>query len=383
MLHRRQATNTSSRPHRFCQIATICVALAAFGASSRADVLLDNLTTLNPRTASGGHQMGGAIQIGNTPIVLTAVEFHQFFSGGYIVNAGQTFAVHSRNADGTLGDVLFADFSMIQDGGTRLTKAAANSTFVLQANTIYWFILSAPPEDGEVVIWNYTEDLTYYAELGVSIPAEHASYYTYEGATVYLPFSSGPQELRVTGTAFVPAAPMASRAVSRLAHGVAGAFDIELPLSGATGVECRSGGPTGDYQLVVSFAEQVTFQSAAVTAGIGSVKSAMITDGAHDGTNTDVTINLTGVTNAQRLTVTLFGVSNGAANGNVAVTLGVLLGDITGNGAVTASDIGTVKTQSGQPITEGNFRNDVTASGSINASDVGQVKSLSGSTLPP
>ena len=60
------------------------------------------------------------------------------------------------------------------------------------------------------------------------------------------------------------------------------------------------------------------------------------------------------------------------------VTLGVLHGDITGNGAVTASDIGTAKTQSGQPVTDGNFRNDVTANGSITASDLGQVKNQSG-----
>jgi hypothetical protein len=374
-------TKTSSHPHRFCRIATICVALTLC-ATSRANVVLDNLVGLDPRTGSGGNQMGAAIQIGDTPIVLTAVEFHQFFIGGYYFTPGETFAVYSRNADGTLGSVLFSDFSVIPDGDSRVTKASATSTFVLQANTIYWLVLTAPPEDEQVVLWNYTKDMTYYAELGVSIPAENASYYTFEGGSFYLPLSSGPQELRVTGTAFVPAAPMASGAVSRIAHGTAGAYDIPLPLSGATGVECRSGGPTGIYQLVVFFPEQVTFQSAAVTAGIGSVKSAMTAHRVTEGTGTDVTINLTGVANAQRLTVTLFGVNNGSVNGNVAVTFGVLLGDTTGNGAVNASDIGAVKSQSGQPINASNFRNDVTANGSITASDVGQVKSVSGSALP-
>ena len=96
------------------------------------------------------------------------------------------------------------------------------------------------------MIWNYTKDPTYYAALGVSIPAEHAAYYTFNGGTFYLPLSSGPQELRVTGTAFVPAAPMASRAVSRLMHGAAGVHDIETstqrrrPVSNAVPAEQRA-----------------------------------------------------------------------------------------------------------------------------------------------
>ena len=95
-------------------------------------------------------------------------------------------------------------------------------------------------------------------------------------------------------------------------------------------------------------------------------------------------VNLTGVTNAQRLTVTLNGVTDtqGFQTPLLAITAGFLLGDTTGNGSVTASDIGQAKGQSGQPVSAANFRNDVNANGAITASDIGQVKAQSGTQLP-
>ena len=93
-------------------------------------------------------------------------------------------------------------------------------------------------------------------------------------------------------------------------------------------------------------------------------------------------MTLTGVTNAQRITVTVAGLSNASGTGDLAVPMGVLLGDTNGSGTVTSSDIGQVKAQSGQPITASNFRTDVNANGSINSSDIGQVKAQSGTQLP-
>jgi hypothetical protein len=94
-------------------------------------------------------------------------------------------------------------------------------------------------------------------------------------------------------------------------------------------------------------------------------------------------VNLTGVTNAQRITLTLAGVNNGTTTFDVAVPMGVLVGDTNGNGAVSASDIGQTKAQSGQTATGANFRTDVNVSGAITAADIGLVKSKSGTTLPP
>ena len=153
-------------------------------------------------------------------------------------------------------------------------------------------------------------------------------------------------------------------------------FDVNLPLTGNAGVECRSGGGTNDYQIIFSFPSAVTFNSASVTAGTGSVS------GSSGGGTTAVTVNLTGVTNAQRITIRLLSVTNGTSTGDVLVQMGVLVGDTSGNGSVNASDVSQTKLQSGQTITNANFRTDVNVNGTINASDVSLVKSRTGTALP-
>ncbi len=166
----------------------------------------------------------------------------------------------------------------------------------------------------------------------------------------------------------------ATGAVSRKTHGGAGDFDINLPLSGPVGVECRAGG--GNYQMLISFASSVTFNSASVSSGTGSVGS---TSGG--GTNT-ITVDLTGVTNAQVITVTLFGATDGMSSGDISVSMGMLLGDTNGNGAVSSADISQTKGQSGQTANGSNFRTDVNANGSVSSADISLVKAASGSSLP-
>jgi uncharacterized delta-60 repeat protein len=170
--------------------------------------------------------------------------------------------------------------------------------------------------------------------------------------------------------------PTPSSVVSRMNHGASGPFSVNLPLSGPPGVECRTAGAANDYQIVFTFPSAVTFTGAALTSGVGTVSG---TSG--NGLST-VSVNLTGVTNAQRITVTLFDVSNASGTGDVSVPMGVLSGDTTGNGSVSASDIGQVKGQSGQPLGLENFRSDLNLSGSISASDIGLVKSRAGTALP-
>ena len=116
--------------------------------------------------------------------------------------------------------------------------------------------------------------------------------------------------------------PAVSSAVSRKTHGAAGPFNINLPLvalGGAVGIEDRSGAVAGEHQMVVTFASPVTVGSAAVTTGTGSVDSSNVAGAV-------VTINLTGVANAQRLGVTLGSVSDGTNLGSVMIPMGVLIG---------------------------------------------------------
>jgi hypothetical protein len=171
--------------------------------------------------------------------------------------------------------------------------------------------------------------------------------------------------------------------VSRKTHGTAGDFDVNLPLTGTPGIECRSGGSTNDFTIVATFSGNVTVAGnpqAQVTSGMGAVGSGGASNGGMVTVNgSTVTIPLTNVANAQTINVTLNSV-NGFTN--VVIPMSVLAGDTTANGAVNSSDIAQTQSQSGQLVTMGNFREDVTVNGTINSSDIALVQSKSGTALP-
>ena len=170
--------------------------------------------------------------------------------------------------------------------------------------------------------------------------------------------------------------------VSRKTHGGAGDFDVALPLSGTPGIECRSGGATSDYTVVVTFGNNVTVNGnpqAQVTVGNGCVGTGGVCNGNVSISGNAVTIPLTNVANAQTLNVTLNSV-NGASN--VTIPMSVLVGDENANGAVNASDVSQTKARIGQTLDATNFRSDVNANGSINATDVGLIKANVGTGLP-
>jgi hypothetical protein len=161
--------------------------------------------------------------------------------------------------------------------------------------------------------------------------------------------------------------------VSRKTHSGAGTFDIPLPLTGTPGIECRSGGPTGDHSIVFTFAVPVTF----TTADCGGTTAPASSSG------NDVTVSCTGITNAQTLQVTVHGVSAaGFATADAVAPMSVLLGDTTADGSVNSADISQTKSRSGQAVSSTNFRSDVTVDGSLNSADISLVKSKSGTALP-
>jgi hypothetical protein len=172
--------------------------------------------------------------------------------------------------------------------------------------------------------------------------------------------------------------PVMTSAVSRKTHGGSGPFHVSLPLgpmAGPIGIEPRSGPVAGAHQIVVTFANPVSLQGVAVSTGAGSATYSVA--------GAVVTIDLTGVTNAQRLGLTLGSVSDGSNLGSLMIPVGFLAGDVNGNGSVTASDVAVTKSAAGSTADGTNFRADVNTSGGINAADVGQVKSATGGLLPP
>ncbi len=185
-----------------------------------------------------------------------------------------------------------------------------------------------------------------------------------------------------TGQDFVltvlPPPPVTS-AASRMTN-QAGTFDLPLPLTGSPGIECRSSNSlgSGNYTMVVSFANTlVSVGNATVSSGVGSVSSSTIGPAANQ-----YTVNLTGVQNAQRITVTLtsaIDVQNNA--GDILVPMGVLIGDTNADTFVDAIDTAQTKSQAGHAVTNSNSREDVNADGFIDAIDTALVKSKSGTVL--
>jgi hypothetical protein len=167
--------------------------------------------------------------------------------------------------------------------------------------------------------------------------------------------------------------------VSRKTHGSVGDFDINLPLVGTPGIECRSGSVPDSHRVVTTFAAPVTVTNATVTPGPGGTASISLVPGAN---HNQVIVTLSNVSNAQTLTINLLGVSDGSNTGDVHIRMSVLLGDTTADGSVNSADIGQTKSQSGHAVTSSNFREDVTVDGSINSADIGLMKSKSGTALP-
>jgi len=239
-------------------------------------------------------------------------------------------------------------------------QAGQYDTLIEHWNGSVWSVVSSPsPSTGSNELYGLTcSSPTNCWAVGTQYPSNGFGYQTLaEHFTVLAP--------TLTGT------------VSRKIHSAAGAFDIALPASGTPGIECRSGGPEGDHQVIFSFANNL-LSVADVTTSLGNVSSSMI------GPNLNqYTVNLTAIPNAHYAIITLSDVHDTDGNvGNISSTMGVLLADTTGNSTVNASDVGQVKGQVSQPVTNSNFRMDVNANGAINASDVAITKSAVGTAIP-
>lgn len=294
-------------------------------------------------TSGGGIYNTTGVDGGVAVTQIANTIFKTGVNGANIVNAGGTVTslghnLSNDNGSGFLtgaGDQISVDpmlnaAGLQNNGGPSLTIALLGTSTAINAGND----ANAPGRDQR-----------YYARSGVSDIG------AFEFGGMLAPISAGSDKM----------------------HGAAGVFGIDLPLTGPAGVECRSGGVGGNHQLVIPFATPVTISGASVTSGVGSVGSTSVS-------GSQVTVNLTGVTNAQQIVVGLSGVNDGVHTNNASVAMRVLLGDTNGNGAVNASDVSQTKSQLGQLITNLNFRTDVNVSGSITASDVSLVKSQIGTS---
>lgn len=177
--------------------------------------------------------------------------------------------------------------------------------------------------------------------------------------------------------AIVKTPPVLEAAASRKMHDNAGEFDVDLPLTGNPGIECRSGGLNALYYVIFTFMNDLTDVTGA-DSNVGGVNDVYVGPKPNQ-----CTVELFDVPNAQFVTVTIDRVQDTTGRrGDVSATMTVLVGDTNENGSVNSADVAQTKSRIGQPVDPTNFRSDVNANGVINASDIGIVKSNIGTALP-
>ena len=162
-------------------------------------------------------------------------------------------------------------------------------------------------------------------------------------------------------------------AASRKRHSGVGEFDILLP-----GIEDRGG--KSAFVAVFTFNHDVT-EAESVTLGCGTL------DGISVDPNSShrLLVTFDGVAcNATEVTVTLNNVHDMEGNilASAAATMGILIGDIDGDGEVAKHDIGTIKRSVRQHVDATNFNLDLNLNGQVDPNDLQIARSHRGEILP-
>ena len=177
-------------------IFVLMALLGSMAAQSRAAVVVSNLDPANTAFGFNAPEIGQAMLTGSRPISLTSVMFLQ--TAG--TTAGESVAVYSRNADGTLGTSLFTGFTVGFDSTSDVMTATVSGPFTLQANAGYYFVLNSNSTAN--LEWSYTNSTDYASAFGATLPASGDSSFDKIGTTTaYYTLAAGPQEFQVNGTA--------------------------------------------------------------------------------------------------------------------------------------------------------------------------------------
>jgi autotransporter-associated beta strand protein len=163
-------------------------------------------------------------------------------------------------------------------------------------------------------------------------------------------------------------------AVSRKMHGPSGSFDVNLLTTEP--VECRSSG--GSHTLVFTFSNLVVGGSAAVTTGKGQVSGAPTFSGK------TMTVNLAGVSDVQKLGVTLHNVTDRFSQvaPDTTFTINMLVGDVNADRVVNSGDALLTRNRSGSVVNATIFQSDINIDGVVNSGDTVIIRAGSGNGLP-
>ena len=298
-----------------------------------------------------------------------------------LIEGNETFSIALSSPSGaTLGATTVMTVTIVDDDVPTVPGVPTN-LIATPGNAQAFIAFSTPASNGGSPITGYTATCGVFTGSANASPIVVANLindtaYTCTVVASNLLGASAPSaSVPVTPSASAPLALIG--VVSRKIHGGAGTFDLALDttqlLGGLVTVEPRLIG--SGHTLIYQFNIPVNLPATASVVPFGAATATVV---AAAGSN--LTVNLTGVADIQRVTVSLTGI-----NGDVTafpVSIGFLVGDFNNTRAVTASDISAAKTRVGQITNAANFRFDVNASGSVEIADVTTAKLRSGRVLP-
>jgi hypothetical protein len=169
----------------------------------------------------------------------------------------------------------------------------------------------------------------------------------------------------------LPSAPLLqiTGVVSRLTHGSAGTYDIDL-FPPAAAIECRNPA-NGSYNIVFTFSNPMT--------SCGASASGPVTAGPNAN---QCAVQVSGLPNGQHSTISLSAVLDSQGHtGTFSATIGLLIGDVNATGVVDSGDVFNVRQQTGHDVTSSNFKEDVNVTGLIDSGDVFVVRQKTGTGL--
>jgi hypothetical protein len=163
-------------------------------------------------------------------------------------------------------------------------------------------------------------------------------------------------------------------AFSRKTHGQAGEFDLQLPLTGAEGIESRAGRNDSIYFTFNNNLTRVgsvvsNCGQASVTLDPDDTKNLIVTVG-RDCNATNITISPGGIADDQGHVI------------SASLTYGRLIGDVDGSGVVDVLDGHVIRAVAPSPVDSTNFRDDLNLDGRVNLKDHLMAKSHHGERLP-
>jgi hypothetical protein len=166
------------------------------------------------------------------------------------------------------------------------------------------------------------------------------------------------------------------------AASVKGGFPIDLPLTGPSGVEDRSGGPDKEYTVVMTFNQKIVSVGSA-SSTCGDVQSIVIDSSDSHKVNINL-VNVAHACNGSTIAVTADSIADDQGNAldSASVSLGLLLGDVNGDRVVDRHDLNLAQQFTHQKANSTNFRADVANDGFIYSSDKMLIEQQRGTSLP-